>query len=133
MIAEGTVTSAKRRMLESLIADGCMLALYDAEADLTKATEKYTPKNEVSGPGYKAGGKPLDGARVEMDGDVACLTFNDVKWPVCSIKASAGLIYNTRTKEAIKVVDLGGPKTASNGPFTVFMPLCSRDTALIRI
>lgn len=133
MIADGTVTSAKKQMLESLIADGCMFALYGPGADLTQATTKYTSAGEVSGPGYKAGGKLLEGARVEMDGDVACLTFNDVKWPVCTIKADSGLIYNARTKAAIKVVDLGGLKTASNGPFTVFMPLCSRDTALIRL
>lgn len=42
--------------------DRYMLALYPAGADLTPYTKEYSPTGEISGPGYRAGGKNLPDA-----------------------------------------------------------------------
>jgi hypothetical protein len=134
MIIGGVTKAAKRRIMEAFLASGeWYIALFTNAADVHALTEKYAATGESSGPGYKAGGKALEGGRVEMDGDVACITFNDAKWPVCTIDAYGALIYDRKSKDTMVVIDFGGKKVASNGPFTVFMPLASRDTALLRV
>ncbi len=133
MIVDCIPTAAKKMLLELLLQDPWHIALLGAEASPGQHTTKYSPQGECSGLGYKAGGKPLAGGRVVMDGDVACLTFDDVKWPVCSVTAHGAVVYNGRTRDVIRVLDFGGAKISTNGPFTVFMPLAARDTALFAL
>ncbi len=134
MILEGVTIAAKEHLLRSWLEQGdWYIALYTTAADLNTTVGTYSPAGEVSGLGYKAGGKALAGGRIEMDDGVACWTFDDAKWPVSTITAAGATIYDRKTKIALKHLDFGGKKVSSNGPFTVFMPLASRDTALIRL
>lgn len=134
MIINGETLAAKEHLLRCWLERGdWYIALYTVAADRNATTGVYSRKDEVTGPGYKAGGKALTNGRVVMDGTVACLTFDDVKWPLCSIEAGGAAIYDKNTGIVLTHLDFGGNKISSNGPFTVFMPLASGDSALFRL
>jgi len=104
--------------------DRYMMALYTESADLTCYVQSYSPKGEVAGPGYKAGGILLKGFEVVEDGEAAVLTFDDAKWDRATIKdAVAGLVYNaSKNNRAVGVVALAQKTSSTNGPFEVYFP-----------
>lgn len=104
--------------------DRYMMALYTEGAPIDVYTQKYGPKGEVSGPGYKAGGIQLKGFEVVEDGEAAVLTFDDAHWDRATLQGVvAGLVYNaTRGDRAVGVVALAQKTSSTNGPFDVFFP-----------
>lgn len=126
--------SYKAGLLEDTRGDRYMIALYTADADLSKDTLAYSPEHEVEGQGYEAGGKPLGGFAVTLDGDAAVLDFDDPIWAKASITARKGLIYNaSRGNRAVRVMDFGDEVRSTNGPFTVFFPPPTAATGLVVI
>lgn len=104
--------------------DRYMIALYTESADLTCHVQTYTPKGEVTGPGYKAGGTLLKGFEVVEDGEAAVLTFDDVRWERATVKdVVAGLVYNaSKNNRAVGVVALAQKTSSTNGPFEIIFP-----------
>lgn len=105
--------------------DRYMLALYGEGAHLDCFCTEYSPKGEVSGPGYKPGGILLTGFEVTEDGAAVVLTFDDAHWERATITgAVGGLIYNaSKRNRAVGVVALAQTTSSTNAPFDVFFPL----------
>lgn len=115
--------SFRADLLERLREDTFMLALYGADADISKDTLTYTSEGEVEGKGYEAGGMELSGFAVSLDGDAAILDFEDPTWADATINARKGLIYNrSRGNSAVRAMDFGEDIRSTNGPFTVYFP-----------
>lgn len=133
MIEGGVSVAARQRMIRALLSGDWYLALYTAAANLSPRVTHYTPEGEAAGPGYKPGGRALENARVVVDGDAACFTFDDCRWPNATVKARGGMIYDKRSGEVLVLLDFGEDKISSNGPFTVFMPLAAAGTALVEL
>ncbi len=118
--------SYKAEILRGVHTDGdrYMMALYDDKCSLSEFTTSYTPKGEMQGAGYTAGGKQLMNMRVEEDGSAAVLTFNDIVWPAATLKdVTCGLIYNaSKQNRAVGVVALAQKTSSTNGPFEIYFP-----------
>lgn len=56
--------------------------------------------DEVTGTGYIKGGAELRNARVEVRDGLACLNFDDVRWPNADIVADGALIYRADGRAA---------------------------------
>lgn len=112
--------------------DRYMLALYTDGSALTEFLSTYTTKGEARGPGYAAGGMMLENFRVELDGSAACYAFDDATWPVTTLRdVVGGLVYNaSKGNRTMGVVGLAEKTSSTNGPFTVFFPEPSADTAV---
>jgi len=109
-------------------------ALYADTATLGAATTAYTVSDEVSGPGYTAGGATLTGRAASLDGSVAMLDFTDPSWTSATITARGCMVYNaSRSNTAIAVYDFGGNASITGGTFTVNFPSAAAATALARI
>lgn len=104
--------------------DRYMLALYGPQADLDCHVQEYTPRGEVSGMGYRAGGVLLQGFDVVEEGTAVILTFNDVRIERCTLKdVCGGLIYNaSKGNRALGVIALEQPTSATNGSFEILFP-----------
>jgi hypothetical protein len=119
-----------------LDTDVIKMALYISAATLDASTTAYTTSNEVSSSGtnYTAGGNTLTGATVSLSGTTAFVDFADTSWASATFTARGALIYNfTKSNKAIAVLDFGSDKTATNGTFTVQMPVADATNAIIRI
>jgi hypothetical protein len=118
--------SYKAEVMRAVHAEGdrYMLALYDEKCGLNEFTKVYTPKGEMQGAGYSAGGKQLMGMRVEEDGSAAVLTFDDITWPAATLKdVTCGLVYNaSKQNRAVGIVALAQKTSSTNGPFEIFFP-----------
>jgi len=112
--------------------DRYMLALYTDGSALTEFTTVYTTKGEARGPGYAAGGIALQGFRVELDGACACWAWDDATWPNVTLSAVVGgLVYNaSKGNRSVGVIGLAEKSSSTNGPFTVFFPEPTADTAV---
>jgi hypothetical protein len=116
--------------------DAIKMALYTSSATLGASTTAYTPINEVSSSGtnYAAGGQPMAGPVVSLDGTTAIVDFADVVWDNVTITARGALIYNSsKANRAVAVLDFGADKTSTDGDFAVLLPTASATTAIIRI
>ena len=112
------------------------IALYTSAATLGAATTAYSASNEVSGPGYSAGGNILSISQVPTSsGTTAFLDFADTTWSAATITARGALIYlaNGTTNPAVAVLDFGGDKTSTAGDFTVQFPTADATNAIVRI
>ena len=112
------------------------IALYTSSATLDAATTAYTTSNEVSGPGYSAGGNTLTiSANPTSSGTTAFLDFADTTWSAATITARGALIYlfNGTTNPAVAVLDFGGDKTSTAGDFTIQFPTADASSAILRI
>jgi hypothetical protein len=112
------------------------IALYTSSATLDAATTAYTTSNEVSGPGYSAGGNTLTiSANPASSGTTAFLDFADTTWTAATITARGALIYlaNGTTNPAVAVLDFGGDKTSTAGNFTIQFPTADASSAILRI
>lgn len=135
-ITAAVCNSFKLEMLDGvhLAADVYKIALYTSTATLSKATTAYSATNEVTGPGYSAGGATLAGRASALDTDTATLDFTDPAWTSATITARGALIYNSsRSNKAVAVLDFGADITSTNGTFTVQLPAPVAATATVRI
>lgn len=111
------------------------VALYTSAANLGATTANYTgTTNEVTGPGYAAGGQQLAGQNTFISGGTAFVDFNDVSWGPATFTARGALIYNSSSgNKAVIVLDFGEDRAASNGLFQIRFPTPSVTEAIIRL
>jgi hypothetical protein len=116
-------------------ADVFKIALYTSDANLGADTEVYTPVNEVSGPGYTAGGNILVVSQPPASsGTTAFLNFENSTWNSATFTANGALIYNSsQGDKAVAVLAFGGDKVCVSGNFTVQFPTSNASNAVIRI
>lgn len=137
MIQGGWTNCVKRDFLRGIHQpeDVYKLALYGEAADLSAWTEFYTTQGEVSGKGYSAGGRALEGYMCDLEGSVGVLGWEkNVIWPQATIQARGGLIYNaSKENRALLVVDFMEEVRSTNGKFLVPMPNVTSATAPFRI
>jgi hypothetical protein len=100
-------------------------ALYSAHADLSELTTAYTTDGEVIGaPGYDAGGQVLMGYKAVSLPAGAVLAWDTPVWPVSTITARGGLIYNfSKQNRAVAILDFAKDYISSNGEFRATMPV----------
>jgi hypothetical protein len=110
------------------------VALYVGAANLGPGTVGYTTGNEVTGPGYVAGGKALTASvSTGGDGTTAILDFVDVAWPGATFTARYALVYDddSASKEGF-VIDFGSDQSVSAGTLTIEWPEPDQVTAILR-
>lgn len=129
----GICTAAKLAWLKSMEHDDIWLALYGKDAEIGPSTSAYTPKGEVSGLGYSAGGCALEGIAFGVTGGTAWIDWtHDPRWEVATVRASAAMIYNrTKGNLALAVLTFGGEIASTNGPWWMELPPPGA-TAIIR-
>jgi hypothetical protein len=141
-ISQAMVTSFKVGVLNGTFNFGSgtsqvfKIALYTSAATLDAGTTAYSVTDEVSGPGYTAGGNTLVISQVPTStGTTAFLDFTDTTWTSATITARGALIYlaNGTTNPAVAVLDFGGDKTSTAGDFTVQFPTSDATNAIVRI
>jgi len=103
----------------------CLLSnAYTANID-TQNVYSDISANEISGPGYVAGGTLLTGVTVTINlvSDKAILDANDVTWATSTITARYCNIYKhsgtSSTSWLVATFDFGSDKSSSSGDFTV--------------
>lgn len=90
--------------------------------------------DEAVGTNYIAGGNTLSSAVISLDGSTAIVDFADTTWASATVSADGCIIYNaSRSNAAIAVIDFGGPKTSTNGDFTIQLPAADASNAIVRI
>lgn len=137
-ITSALCTSYKLELLSGvhLAADVYKIALFTSAASLDATTTAYAATNEVAnGNGYTTGGATLATFAASSSGTTAWLDWTvDPSWASATFTARGALIYNsTRANKAVAVLDFGADKTATNGTFTVVLPVADATTGLIRI
>jgi hypothetical protein len=141
-ISQAMVTSFKVGVLDGTFNFGSgtsqvfKIALYTSAATLGASTTAYSASDEVSGPGYTAGGNTLTISQVPTSsGTTAFLDFADTTWTSATITARGALIYlaNGGTNPAVAVLDFGSDKTSTAGDFTVQFPTADATNAIVRI
>jgi hypothetical protein len=141
-ISQAMVTSFKVGILNGTFNFGSgtsqvfKIALYTSAATLGAGTTAYSTSDEVSGPGYTAGGNTLTISQVPTSsGTTAFLDFADTTWTSATITARGALIYlaNGTTNPAVAVLDFGSDKTSTSGDFTVQFPTSDATNAIVRI
>lgn len=132
-IVQTQTTSFKVELYQgvhNLLVDTLKIALYTGFADLNAATTAYTATNEVTGPGYVAGGVVLTGVTINSQDYTAYVDFANVVFNA-AVTARCALIYNaSKANRSIAVLDFGADKTSTN--FTITMPANTATAALIR-
>lgn len=132
-IVQTQTTSFKLELYQAIhnfTADTFKIALYTASANLNEATTAYSTDNEVSGPGYTAGGIALTGIVLGSENYTAYVNFANAVFGA-SVTARCALIYNSsKANRSVAVLDFGADKTSTN--FTVTMPATTASAALIR-
>ena len=141
-ISQAMVTSFKVGVLNGTFNFGSgtpqvfKIALYTSAADLSASTTAYSASDEVSGPGYTAGGNTLSISQVPTSsGTTAFLSFSNTTWTSATITARGALVYlaDGGTNPAIAVLDFGSDKTSTSGDFTVQFPTADATNAIVRI
>lgn len=131
-------------MATSKFYSGFFRSLWNKEIDLDTdslklmlCTSAYTPDqdthrykssitNEVSAPGYTAGGAVVGSVAVSYDTSGNVLSFDgaDVTWPASTITARYGILYDSSpasdaTRPLILYVDFGGNISSTAATFTM--------------
>ena len=145
-ISQAIATSFKTELLNGIHAFGTpvvrptatpdvfKIALYTSSAVLGASTTEYSTDNEISGPGYSAGGNVLTAIAPASSGTTAFLDFDDTTWTSSTITANGALIYNsTQANRAVGVLAFGGDKAAMAGDFKIVFPPADAANAIIRI
>jgi len=112
------------------------IALYTDVAQIGATTTAYTVSGEVLATGYTAGGKILTGQSITVaqpqTGPQTYITFNNAEWTSTNIVARGALIYNSsQSNKAVLVLNFGLDVSATDGVFTVTMPVAAPNTSLI--
>jgi len=129
-------TSHKEEILRGVHQpdDTYKIALFSSAASLDEKTEKYSPKNEVKGKGYEAGGMTLEGFSTGRTERIAWLSFKNTGWPDSTITARGALIYNaSKQNRAVCVLDFGEEIRNTNSFFPIIMPPDNDRHALLRL
>ena len=120
--------------------DTFKIALYTANAALNAGTTAYSTSNEVTGPGYTAGGNTLTisvsptAANNVQNVPTAYVSFSNSTWPNATFTARGALIYNaTQGNKAVAVLDFGADKVTNNDTFQVIFPAADANSAIVRI
>jgi hypothetical protein len=123
-------------------ADTFKAALYLSSATVNAATTAYSATNEVSGPGYTAGGVTVTNATPPSSTN-ASATAGTAYWtPSASIVYTgvtlatafdAVLIYNSTQSDKAVSVHTFGSQTITAGNFTLTMPANTTADALLRL
>ncbi len=116
------------------------IALYTGNASIGPSTPTYTTDNEISGPGYTAGGEvlvisqsPTSGANNQQV-PTAYVSFDPAVWTGATFIARGALIYNsTQGNKSVAVLDFGSVKTVVNQTFTITFPVATANDAVVRI
>lgn len=111
------------------------IALYTSRARLSEASS-YTPENEVTGPGYTAGGQVMPaGFYVTPDGGLFFPHWVfEMTWPRSSITARRALIYNaTKKNRAVNALDFEADVRSTGGNFTIWMPVPMGEPGLVLV
>lgn len=133
-IAQGVTDSFLQELGIHQTGDTYKGALYTSSATLGKTTTVYSSTNEVTGPGYSAGGATLSGFAISFDSGKIIYDFSDVSWPSSTITARGMLIYNSsRSNKSVMVIDFGADKVSTAGTFAVVFPAPAAATGLIRL
>lgn len=140
-ITQGLCTSFKVDLLSgtqnfvSGTGNTFKMALYTSSATLGPTTTVYSATNEISGPGYTAGGNTLTiSVSPTSSGTTAYLSFADTTWSSATFTCRGALIYNsTNANKAVAVFDFGSDKSVVGGSFTVTFPTADATNAVIRI
>ena len=112
------------------------IALYTDIAQIGATTTAYTVTGEVLATGYTTGGEILTGQSITVaqpeTGPQTYITFNNAEWTGTDIAARGALIYNSsKSNKAVLVLNFGLDVSATNGVFTITMPVAAPNTALI--
>lgn len=112
------------------------IALYTDAAQIGATTTVYTTTGQVVATGYTAGGKILTGQSITVaqpqTGPQTYITFNNAEWMGTNIVARGALIYNSsQSNKAVLVLNFGLDVSATDGVFTITMPVAAPNTALI--
>ena len=137
MIIAGLTNSFKEQLLlgeHNLEADVLKIALYTSAAVLGPDTTAYTSVDEVSSPGYVAGGEVLVNVTVSLANGVAYASFNNPTWVATTFSPRGALIYNfTKSNKSIGVLNFGIDQTTLSQNFQIQLPTNNPETALIRV
>lgn len=138
MITAGLTNSFKEQLLlgvHDFSTDTIKIALYTANAVLGPDTPLYTTVEEVSGPGYVAGGETLTNATVSLSltQGIAYVSFDNPTWNAATFTTRGALIYNaTKADKSIAVLNFGIDQTMLNQQFQIQLPTNNADSAIIR-
>jgi len=117
--------------VHNLLTDTLKIALYTGNASLDASTTVYSTTNEITGPGYTAGGRIITGVTIGSEGYIVFSSFNNPSWPG-ALTARYALIYNSsKGNRSVAVLDFGADKTSTN-TFTITLPANTPTTALLR-
>lgn len=137
MIVAGLTNSFKEQLLlgqHDLETDVLKIALYTADAVLGPDTTVYTTLEEVSGPGYSAGGEVLVNVTVNLGNGAAYASFDNPTWAATTFTTRGALIYNfSKSNKSIAVLNFGLDQTTLSQAFQIQLPTNNPETALIRI
>jgi hypothetical protein len=123
-------------------ADTFKAALYLTTATVNAATTAYSSTDEVSGPGYTAGGvavtfgTPPTATNASATAGVAFVTPSaSITYTTVTLATAfdAVLIYNSTQSDKAVSVHTFGSQTVTAGTFTLTMPANTTTTALIRL
>ena len=140
-ITQAVCTSFKQELLQgthdftATTGDTFKIALYTSSASLDATTTAFSTTNEVSNSGtYTSGGGTLTSVTPTTSGTTAICDFADVSFTSATITARGALIYNSSdSNKAVAVLDFGGDKTSTSGPFTIQFPTADASTAIRRL
>lgn len=112
------------------------IALYADNAQIGATTTAYTVSGEVLATGYTTGGEILTGQSITVaqpqTGPQTYITFDNAEWTGTDIVARGALIYNSsQSNKAVLVLNFGLDVSATDGVFTITMPVAAPNTALI--
>lgn len=112
------------------------IALYSDTAQIGATTTTYTVAGEVLATGYTTGGQILLGQSITVaqpeTGPQTYITFSNAQWAGTNIVARGALIYNSsKSNKAVLVLNFGLDVSATDGVFTVTMPVAAPNTALM--
>jgi hypothetical protein len=137
-ILQGQTNSFKLELFSGVHAFGSTyravdvfkMALYSSSAVLGPTTTAYTATNEITGPGYSAGGAILTIIAPLVSSNTVCVSFANPSW-TGPLTAAGALIYNSsQGNRSVAVLAFGSNITMQ--PFVVRMPTDTSLYALIR-
>jgi hypothetical protein len=130
-------TSCKVELLQGvhdLEFDAIYIALYSNAANIGPDTTAYTTTGEVTGTGYTAGGKLLEGQVLQSSSGSAWVDWDNPSWPGASFYASGAMLYNaTRDNKAIMILNFGTSRLFTSSYNTIQFPIGDAYTALMRL
>lgn len=119
----------------NILTDTIKLALYTDDAVINAGTTVYTTTDEVSGPGYTAGGVTLTDATLWTDGTTAGFVFSNPTFgPMTVSDIRAGLFYNSSVSDkAIAVIGFSQNVFCINQSLVIQFPANTTTNGLIKI